>query len=147
MECGKRASGYESFLTQTSTLHLLASFVRISFLPEFPYARFRQRENRLGRYQITRLLISGSQVRALVRPPRSLPKLALEDLPPERLILGRFFAIGEGGSCVSAYSSRLLGTFWGACLRRQKSRSWRQLVTPLEIMLQRTICKAHKPIL
>src|SRR5262249_28980423 len=29
----------------------------------------------------------------------------------------------EGGSCVSAHWSRLLGRFWGACLRRQKSRS------------------------
>jgi hypothetical protein len=29
----------------------------------------------------------------------------------------------EGGSCVSAHRSRLLGRFWGACLRRQKSRS------------------------
>jgi len=32
----------------------------------------------------------------------------------------------EGGSCVSAHRSRLLGRFWGACLRRQKSRSRRQ---------------------
>jgi hypothetical protein len=32
----------------------------------------------------------------------------------------------EGGSCVSAYRPRLLATFWGAGLRRQKSRSRRQ---------------------
>src|SRR5215831_18678071 len=49
-------------------------------------------------------LISGSQVRALVRPPSSPPKLAVEDLPAERPTLGRLFAIGEGGSCVSAHS-------------------------------------------
>src|SRR6516165_2672917 len=75
----------------------------------------------------TTTLISGSQVRALVRPPSSPPKLTVEDLPAERPIFGRFFAIGEGGSCVSAHRSRLLGTFWGACLRGEKSRSRRQL--------------------
>jgi hypothetical protein len=35
------------------------------------------------------------------------PKLAVEDLPAERPTFGRFFAIGEGGSCVSADRSRL----------------------------------------
>ena len=38
-------------------------------------------------------LISGSQVRALVRPPSSPPKLAVQDLPAARPIFGRFFAI------------------------------------------------------
>src|SRR5215475_5168060 len=46
-------------------------------------------------------------------PPSSPPKLAVEDLPAERPIFGRLFAIGEGGSCVSAHRSRLLGTFLG----------------------------------
>ena len=39
------------------------------------------------------LLISGSQVRALVRQPSSPPKLAVEDLPAERPIFGRLFGI------------------------------------------------------
>src|SRR5262249_22689058 len=51
------------------------------------------------------------------------PKLAVEDLPVERPIFGRFFAIVRAAFCVSAHRSRLLGRFWGACLRRQKSRS------------------------
>ena len=34
-------------------------------------------------------------------------------------------AIVRVGSSVSAHRSRLLGTFWGGCLRRQKSRSRR----------------------
>jgi hypothetical protein len=72
-----------------------------------------------------RPLISGSQVRALNCP--SPPKLAVESLPAERPIFGRFFCDREGGSCVSPYRSRLLGTSWGACPRRQKSRSWRQV--------------------
>ena len=38
----------------------------------------------------------------------------------------------EDGSCVYAYRSRLLGRFWGACLRRQKSRSRRRLGELLE---------------
>ena len=46
---------------------------------------------RLRRY--SELLIGGSQVRALVRPPSSPPKLAVEDLPAERPIFGRCFAI------------------------------------------------------
>jgi hypothetical protein len=48
--------------------------------------------------RIQRPLISGSQVRALVRPPCSPPKLAVEDLPAERPIFGWFFAIGDGAS-------------------------------------------------
>jgi hypothetical protein len=56
----------------------------------------------------------------------SPPKLAVKELPAERPISGRFFAIVRGVSCVSAHRPRLLGRFWGACLRRQKSRSRRQ---------------------
>jgi hypothetical protein len=35
----------------------------------------------------------GPRFRALVRPPSSPPKLAVEDLPAERPIFGQFFAI------------------------------------------------------
>ena len=53
------------------------------------------------------------------------PKLAVEDLPAEKAHFHPVFPDREGGSCVSAHRSRLLGRFWGACLRRQKSRSRR----------------------
>jgi hypothetical protein len=76
--------------------------------------------------RIQRPLISGSQVRALVRTIQSTetrrgkPACGKAYFRP-------VFRDREGGSCVSAHRSRLLGRFWGACLRRQKSRSWRQV--------------------
>jgi hypothetical protein len=61
--------------------------------------------------QIQRPLISGSQVRALVRPISSPPKLVVEDQPAERPIFVPVFRDRDGGSCVSAHRSCLLGSF------------------------------------
>src|ERR1700757_3660648 len=65
-------------------------------------------------------------------PPSSQSKLAVEDLPAERPIFGRFFAIVRAALASLRIRSRLLGRFWGACLRRQKSGFRRRLGELLE---------------
>ena len=73
-------------------------------------------------------------------PPSSPPKLTVEDLPFRPV-----FAIGEGGSCLPAHRSRLLGTFWGVCLRGKNPVRGGSLAGGGTERGYRTICLAGLP--
>ena len=88
-----------------------------NYLPPRPHCPFRRQDARTGRFsQIScgqerrsdqRSLISGSPVRALVRPPPSLPKPRYLDLRARRPLLRPFLARGGLRFPVSAQRYRL----------------------------------------
>ena len=65
--------------------------------------------------------------------------------PWKTYLFGRFFAIGEGGSCLPAHRSRLLGTFWGVCLRGKNPVRGGSLAGGGTERGYRTICLAGLP--
>jgi hypothetical protein len=71
------------------------------------------------------MAISGSQVRALLRPPSSLREPALLRRQAGKSLLRPFLAISSSHFSVSVESIRSLGRFRPAGLRPQKSRSRR----------------------